>query len=98
MRQDTIGPGLTATPRSHCEPYDRQRKGTRQLLFARVFFFATAYLVSAILARKLGVIDYGVYGVVISLLLWLEILTNAGVPGATSKIIADRRHDPAEVE
>jgi len=56
------------------------------------------YVLSAILARKLGASDYGVYGVIISQLLWLELLANAGVSGATCKLIADGRHDPAEVE
>jgi O-antigen/teichoic acid export membrane protein len=80
------------------EACERQRRGTQQLLLARGCFFASAYVVSAILARKLGAIDYGIYGVVISQLLWLESLVSAGVPGATCKLIASGRHDVGEVE
>jgi O-antigen/teichoic acid export membrane protein len=80
------------------EAHDRQRRGTLQLLLARGVFFASAYVVSAILARTLGPIDYGIYGVVISQLFWLEMVVHAGVPAATSKLIADGRHDPQDVE
>src|SRR5262245_30020825 len=80
------------------EAHERQQRGTRQLFLARVFFFASAYVVAAILARNLGPADYGVYGVVISQLLWLEIVVSAGVPAAAAKLIADGRYDVGEVE
>ncbi|HWP24697.1 MAG TPA: oligosaccharide flippase family protein [Candidatus Binatia bacterium] len=84
--------------RTSVEAWERQQRGTRQLFLAKCFFFAFAYVIAAILARKLGAVEYGIYGVVISVLLWLEILGNAGVPGATAKLIADRRYDPEDVE
>jgi O-antigen/teichoic acid export membrane protein len=93
-----VEPALMVKAVSHDEAHERYRRGTRQLLLARVSFFASAYVISAILARKLGAIDYGIYGVIISQLLWLESLVHAGVPGATCKLIADGRHDPGEVE
>jgi len=80
------------------DAHERQRRGNLQLLFARFSFFACAYAGAAILARKLGAADYGIYGVVISQLLWLEMFTNAGVPAATSTLIASGRHPPGEVE
>ena len=79
------------------EAHDRQRRGTLQLLVARGVFFASAYAVSAILARALGPADYGTYGVILSQLFWLEMVVHAGVPAATSKLIADGRHDPDDV-
>jgi O-antigen/teichoic acid export membrane protein len=80
------------------EAYELHRRGTRQLLLARACFFGSSYVVSAILARKLGPTQYGIYGVVISQLLWLEMVVNAGVPGATAKLIADGRYDAMKVE
>src|SRR5262249_15025914 len=82
---------------SHDEAHERQRRGTRQLLLARASFFVSLYIVSAILARKLGAIEYGTYGVVVSVLFWLEMLVRGGVPGATAKLMADGRYDHREI-
>ena len=89
---------LSVQGTAHDEAHERQRRGTLQILLARGCFFVVGYAVTAILARKLGASDYGVYGVIISLLLWLEMTVNAGVPGATCKLIADGRYDPRNVE
>ena len=80
------------------DAYELHRRGTRQLLLARACFFGSSYVVSAILARTLGPTQYGIYGVVISQLLWLEMVVSAGVPGATAKLIGDGRHDAVKVE
>jgi len=98
MPEIAMEPAVLANAASFDEAHEHQQRGTRQLLLARVCFFASAYVVSAILARKLGAIDYGVYGVVISVLFWLEMLVRAGVPGATAKLIADGRYDHCEIE
>lgn len=83
---------------SRDDSHERHRQGTRQLFLARCCLFVSAYVVAAILARKLGSTDYGVYGVVISVLLWLEMVATAGVPGATARLLAGGRSDPADVE
>jgi O-antigen/teichoic acid export membrane protein len=70
-------------------------RGTVQLFLARGFFLATGYLISVILARGLGPADYGIYGVVMSLLLWVEMFSSAGVPGATAQLLP--RHEGQEV-
>jgi len=88
---------LRGVPGAADDAYDRQRRGTLQLLLARGVFFASAYVVSAILARALGPADYGIYGVIVSQLFWLEMVVHAGVPASTSKIIAAGRHDPDAV-
>jgi O-antigen/teichoic acid export membrane protein len=88
----------TRTPAARDDSHERHRQGTRQLFVARCCLFASAYVVAAILARKLGSTDYGVYGVVISVLLWLEMVANAGVPGATARLLAAERHDAGDVE
>src|SRR5262245_23603300 len=77
---------------------ERQLRGNRQILIARISFFAGAYSVAAILARTLGAARYGVYGVVISFVVWLELFANAGVPAAIAKLVANGRHDPRYVE
>jgi O-antigen/teichoic acid export membrane protein len=82
----------------HDEAPERLQRGTAQLLLAKGCFFVSAYVMSAILARNLGAAEYGIYGVVISVLFWLEMLVYAGVPGATAKLMADSRHDPNAVE
>src|SRR5262249_62271373 len=82
---------------SHDEAHERQRRGTRQLLLARASFFVSLYIVSAILARKLGAIEYGTYGVVVSVLFWLEMLVRGGGTGAKAQLIADGRYDHREV-
>lgn len=79
------------------DAHRRQQRGTLQLLVSRGVFFASAYVVAAILARALGPADYGTYGVIFSQLIWLEMLVHAGVPTATSKLIAGGRHDREEV-
>ena len=73
-------------------------RGTRLLLVARVCFFACSYAATALLARKLGAASFGIYGVIISILLWIEMIANAGIPAATSKLMAGGRHSAAEVE
>jgi O-antigen/teichoic acid export membrane protein len=67
-------------------------------LIGRGCVLALGYVVTFILTRKLGPADYGVYGVVISQLYWLEMLANAGVPGAISKFMVDGNHDQRDVE
>src|SRR5262245_18675164 len=95
---DLVEPVLMAEADARDDAHAHQQRGTRQLLLARSWVFASAYVVSAILARTLGATDYGVYGVVISQMLWLEMLATAGVPGVTAKLMAEARHDPGEVE
>jgi O-antigen/teichoic acid export membrane protein len=64
---------------SHDDAQERARRGTRPFLLARVCVVASGYVATAILTRKLGPTDYGIYGVVMSQLLCLEMLSTAGV-------------------
>jgi O-antigen/teichoic acid export membrane protein len=80
------------------EMRERARRGTRQLLVARATIVGFGFLATAILTRQLGPAAYGIYGVVISQLLWVEMLMNAGIPGATAKLMADGNHDQWQVE
>jgi O-antigen/teichoic acid export membrane protein len=92
-----VSPSLTADNAVDDDEHERHRRGTRQILLGRGCFFVSAYLVSAILARKLGAVDYGTYGVIMSQLLWVETVANSGIP-ATAKLMADGRHDAGQVE
>ena len=55
-------------------------RGTMQLLVGRGLFMVSGYLITVILARGLGPAAYGVYGVVMSLLLWIEVVGDLGNP------------------
>jgi O-antigen/teichoic acid export membrane protein len=77
---------------------ERAQRGTRQFLLARVCVVISGYMATAILTRKLGPTNYGIYGVVMSQLLWLEMLTNAGVSGAIAKLMADNHHEHRQIE
>lgn len=66
-------------------------RGTVQLIAARGIFIASGYVITVILARKLGPNGYGTYGLVMSLLLWLEVLSGFGIPRAAAKLIPEAR-------
>jgi O-antigen/teichoic acid export membrane protein len=62
-------------------------RGTVHLLIGRVYFMAAGYVIAVILARGLGPVAYGVYGLIMSMLLWLEVASDFGVQRATIKLI-----------
>lgn len=76
----------------------RAQRGTRQFLIARLCLVGSSFVIAAILARQLGPAAFGIYGVIISQLLWLEMLANAGVPGAIAKLMADGRYEHKAIE
>ena len=71
---------------------------TIRLLVARGFFMVSGYFVSVILARGLGPLEYGVYGVIVSVLLWIEMVGSAGVPAATAQLLPQHQSQMPEVE
>jgi O-antigen/teichoic acid export membrane protein len=73
-------------------------RGTVLLVGSRCFFMVAGYIISLVLARGLGPADYGVYGVVISCLLWLEMAGTAGLPGAMARLIPQHPDRPELVE
>jgi O-antigen/teichoic acid export membrane protein len=89
---------MAATTSQHEGAHERAQRGTRQFLVARACIVLCGYAMTAILTRGLGPANYGIYGVVISQLLWLEVLLNGGVPGSTAKLMADGGHDQDAVE
>ena len=68
------------------------------MLVARIVFLIAGFFVSIILARGLGPSEFGVYGVVMSLLLWVEMVLAAGIPNATTKVLHDYPDDSRSIE
>jgi O-antigen/teichoic acid export membrane protein len=69
------------------------------LLFVSQFTFLLAsYVVALALARTLGPELYGVYGIVYSVLLSIELIGRLGLPQAVSKLIAGAHTDASELE
>jgi O-antigen/teichoic acid export membrane protein len=56
----------------------------------RAVYFAAGYLASIVLARRLGPTDYGIYGVVMSVLLWVEQIGKFTFSPAVAKLIPER--------
>jgi stage V sporulation protein B len=73
-------------------------RGTVQLFAARACFMASGYVISLILARGLGPAEYGAYGVIMSILLWIEMVGSAGVPGAVATLLPQQGDRAASVE
>lgn len=73
-------------------------RATVQLLAGRGCLIVCGYIISVILARGLGPIEYGLYGVTLSVLVWIEMLMGSGILGATAKLIPQYGSEGAAVE
>jgi O-antigen/teichoic acid export membrane protein len=69
-----------------------------QLMLARGCFMVSGYLISVILARGLGPIAFGLYGVIMSVLVWTEMVVSAGIPGAITRLLPQYAHQVSVVE
>ncbi|MBN2066946.1 MAG: oligosaccharide flippase family protein [Candidatus Diapherotrites archaeon] len=58
------------------------------LLLAQVIFGLSSYAVNFFLARSLGPVDYGSYGIVISMLMLLNIIFLSGLHAAVSRFVS----------
>jgi len=56
---------------------------------AQVVTLVAGYVVAVVLGRELGPERYGVYGVVISVLVAVELIGRLGIPQATAKLVAE---------
>ena len=56
------------------------------------------YVVAVVLGRELGPELYGVYGVVISVLVAVELVGRLGIPQATAKLVAEVREERRPLE
>lgn len=58
------------------------------LTLSSLVFIISSYLVNIWLGRTLGPVDYGVYGIIISLMTAVNIIQTSGLPQSTSRLIA----------
>jgi O-antigen/teichoic acid export membrane protein len=69
---------------------DRQLpQSTLYVALAQAAFLVTGYVIHALLARWLEPALYGVFGVSMTILVWVEIAVNNGVPSALQKFLPD---------
>lgn len=64
-------------------------KGTIYLTIASFFFVISSYVINVWLGRTLGPEDYGIYGVIISLVAILNLVQTSGIPQAMTKLISE---------
>jgi len=68
------------------------------LMGAHVCLTGSGYVVAVLLARGLGPSSYGVYGIIYSVLLGVELIGRLGIPQAASKLVAEREGDSRGIE
>lgn len=68
--------------------------GTSWLFAARLFFLASGLAISILLARGLGPVEFGLYGLAITLLTWTQLLIGWSMPGAVARLAPHHGHDP----
>ena len=69
------------------------KKGLVYLTVSSIIFVVAGYVVNLWLGRYLGPVNYGIYGVVISLMTMVNLVQSAGLPQAVSKYIAEDERD-----
>jgi stage V sporulation protein B len=66
-------------------------RGTVLLVFSKALFLTGSVVIHVFLGRRLGPEGYGLYGLAMSILLWFEVIVNAAVPWAVSKVISEQK-------
>ncbi len=72
-------------------PQDEGRlaRGVIYLLLSQAFFVLSLYILHATLARAFTPAEYGLFSVVMTILTWVEITVNTGIPSALQKFLAE---------
>lgn len=73
-------------------------RGVVQGVLGRALNFVFAYLATVILARRLGPAAYGVYGVVVSVLVWIQQTGRFTIPPAAAKLIPEDQVRSVQVQ
>jgi stage V sporulation protein B len=73
-------------------------RGTVVLVFSQGCYFTLGYFAVVFLAREFGPAAYGAYGVIMSVLVWLEESGRYAIPSATAKLVAETTADSAALE
>lgn len=77
---------------------DRATRGMLALTVAQICILLSGYIIAVALARSLGPALYGVYGIVYSVLLSVELIGRLGLPQAVSKLVAEKGSSAGSVE
>ncbi|MBI2844726.1 MAG: oligosaccharide flippase family protein [Armatimonadetes bacterium] len=81
----------TITDPKTAQSEDSVARGAIALIGVQVVFLVGAYAVHFYLGRKLGPADYGIFGVVMAFLLWMEVSLTGGFPYAIRKFGAEQK-------
>jgi stage V sporulation protein B len=73
-------------------------RGTAVMVFSQACFFILGYFAVVLLAREFGPVTYGAYGVIMSVLVWLEESARFAIPSATAKLVAEKNTARAALE
>ena len=73
-------------------------RGAAVLVFSQGCYLTLGYFAVVCLAREFGLAAYGAYGVIISVLVWLEESGRTAIPTATAKLVAERTTGSAALE
>ena len=73
-------------------------RGTAVLVFSQVCYFVLGYLAVVLLAREFGPATYGAYGVIMSVLVWLEESGRYAIPSAAAKLVAESTSGNPQLE
>jgi O-antigen/teichoic acid export membrane protein len=76
----------------------RAARGMLALTVAQICIMLSGYIIAVALARSLGPALYGVYGIVYSVLLSVELIGRLGLPQAVSKLVAEKGSGADSVE
>ena len=76
----------------------RMVRGTACLMAGKAVFLVCGYTVHLVLSRYLGPQYYGMYGVIMSLLIWVELTVITGIPTAVKKYVAETSHLTAAIK
>jgi stage V sporulation protein B len=71
------------------ESYQQLPRGTLYMAVGQAVFLLSGFVLSAFLARWLGPSPFGVFRVVMTVLIWVEITVNNGVPTALQRFLPD---------
>ena len=83
-----VNPGEAVASERSGEP--SPARGVFLGMAGRAVYFAAGYLASLVLARRLGPADYGIYGIVMSVLLCIEQIGKFTFAPAVAKLIPER--------
>jgi stage V sporulation protein B len=94
---------MTGTTFSRRRPHkaDSSRaaaRGTLQLMAAEAGVMVGGYLTVIVLARGLGPHAYGIYGIILSILVGVELIGRLGIPQALAKLIPENDAQAPQLE